>query len=350
MKGLFYYFILIIGLTSCTKVTQIPEVTTDEVVYTNSSVIFKGNVTETGGDAKTKRGFYWSTEENVTIDDNSILDNADGEGSFEIDITSQLTLNQNYFVVAFAENKLGIAYGEERGFSYYGNPNGASINSKGCMECDSYAVGDTFMIDGGLFVVASKNMLSNAINSGQDLSMFCTSKITNMSSLFYNISTTSDISIWDVSNVTKMDQMFMHSDFYGDISKWDVSNVLDMSSMFEGAESFNSDISLWDVSSVKNMALMFDYALSFNQDIGGWDVSNVTNMENLFNYASNFNKDIGDWDVSNVTEMKRLLAETDYFNHDLSGWCVTKITSPPYKFAYNSQLSSSNQPIWGTCP
>ena len=40
----------------------------------------------------------------------------------------------------------------------------------------------------------------------------------------------------------------------------------------------------------------------------------------------------------------------NFFNQDLSGWCVTNITTEPNNFSYNSNLASSNHPVWGTCP
>ena len=65
-----------------------------------------------------------------------------------------------------------------------------------------------------------------------DLNFIDTSKIDDMSALFYSSKFNGDISNWDVSNVKDMSTMFAHSEFNGDLSKWDVSNVKNMTSMF----------------------------------------------------------------------------------------------------------------------
>jgi len=38
------------------------------------------------------------------------------------------------------------------------------------------------------------------------------------------------------------------------------------------------------------------------------------------------------------------------FNQDLTQWCVSQFPTMPTNFSYNSGLSASNHPDWGTCP
>ena len=207
------------------------------------------------------------------------------------------------------------------------NPHDAIINNRGCVECDEYAVGQSFIIGGVRYEVADRAMLEAAIADGLDLTKFCTSRIVHMDGLFAQ-----------------------NQSFNQDIGSWDVSNVTDMSFMFSEAESFNQDIGNWDVSSVTDMHYMFHYADLFNQDISSWDVSNVTDMSFMFRNDRNFNQDIGNWDVANVTDMNFMFSHSTSFNQDLTHWCVSKIFLVPQDFSNYSALTASNHPVWGTCP
>ena len=81
-----------------------------------------------------------------------------------------------------------------------------------------------------------------------DLNFIDTSKITDMSNLFFGFI--------DIQNI-KIDQ-------------WDVSNVRDMSYMFMYCNNFNCDLSHWDVSNVKNMNFMFAHCYKLNCNLSRW--------------------------------------------------------------------------------
>ena len=193
---------------------------------------------------------------------------------------------------------------------------------------------------------------NNAISQYGEFNTWNVSAITDMSELFRNNETfNEEISNWDTSNVTNMSYMFYGAESFNmSIGNWDTSNVTNMSEMFVQARSFNQDIGSWDTSNVTNMYRMFRFAFSFNQDIGSWDTSNVTNMSEMFSYAHNFNQNIGSWDTSNVTNMNGMFMKASAFNQDISNWCVANISLEPTQFSFNSALSQSNKPVWGTCP
>ena len=69
--------------------------------------------------------------------------------------------------------------------------------------------------------------------------------------------------------------------FNGDIGNWNTSSVTDMSYMFYNVSTFNHDISNWDVRAVTDMSYMFNRAAAFNQDIGSWNVSSLKNKKKV---------------------------------------------------------------------
>ena len=260
----------------------------------------------------------------------------------------------------------------------YMGTNGVTIKAK------EYAViGESWDVNGKDYIIVDESLLRQMIANNEDVSKVVTTKVTEMSNLFAEMSFNQDISSWDVSNVTSMSGMFRNSDFNQSISHWDVSNVSDMSFMFysnikDKPTQFNQPINEWDVSSVTNMSNMFKhssfnqplnnwdvskvndmsamfgsrvfglraYITPFNQDISNWDVSNVVDMNGMFS-GSAFNQSVGDWNVSNVTDMSFMFSGTPNFNQDLSNWDISKVKKMVAMFQ-NAESFNQNIGRWDT--
>jgi surface protein len=140
---------------------------------------------------------------------------------------------------------------------------------------------------GSMFTASRYNQPLNLLNIGGDASV----TTINMSSMFLrNGYFNQDISMWNTSKVTNMSFMFYNdnapvSTFNQPIGTWNVGNVTNMSAMFQGAFAFNESLENWDVSKVTNMSSMFassTYSVTnFNQNIGSWNVFGVTNFTNF---------------------------------------------------------------------
>ena len=178
-----------------------------------------------------------------------------------------------------------------------------------------------------------------------------TTLMTDMSYLFYNSSLNEDISSWDTSKVTNMSGMFyLAQNFNLPINSWDTSNVTGMNYMFMYAYKFNQNIGSWNTSKVNDMARMFSGAYKFNQNIGGWNTSKVIDMSFMFNEALVFNNNgsptINSWDTSNVTDMSNMFNQALVFNQNISSWNVKNVsTKPPTNFSTNT-LTTANRPYW----
>ena len=183
-----------------------------------------------------------------------------------------------------------------------------------------------------------------------DLSDFDSSNVKNMYRMFYG--TQSDnidgLAAWDTSKVTNMSQMFFYASSIKNIDgakNWDVSKVTDMSSMFAIASSLmNIDgAANWDTSKVTGMGSMFASASSLMNIDGAanWNVSNVTNMSYMFSGASSLvNIDgVADWDTSKVTTMGGMFDGTKITNIDaLADWDTSKVTAMNRMFSGASSL------------
>jgi len=109
------------------------------------------------------------------------------------------------------------------------------------------------------YLVKNKQELQEIIKTNsKPLNSLDVSNITDMSSLFYNISNVTyfDIDSWDTSNVTNMNSIFRSCTSLKEIPLLNTSNVSDMSGFFCNCSSLTT-IPLLDISSVSTMYCLF---------------------------------------------------------------------------------------------
>ncbi len=233
--------ISIIVLSSCAKEEspnniQLPTVETVFQRVIGTYAYCGGNVSSKGSGQNPSRGIQWNYSSNPLNYENEVYHQFIGEGIFEL-VLKNLPQDTIIYFRAFAENEAGRVYGEELSArTTMENPNGAYINSRGCVVCENYEVGDYFNLDTVEYLVVGNPTIRKEVNN-LELRPFCTSKVSSMSRLF-------------------KDKMA----FKEDIGNWDVSNVNDMSYMFFYAVSFNQDISDWCVDKFSSQPSQFSTA------------------------------------------------------------------------------------------
>ncbi len=86
--------------------------TTTATILSATSVNSGGTISSDGGAAITARGVCWSTSSNPTIALSTKTFDGTGTGTFTSSLTG-LTPNVTYFLRAYAQNNVGVAYGNE---------------------------------------------------------------------------------------------------------------------------------------------------------------------------------------------------------------------------------------------
>ncbi|MBE6158788.1 MAG: BspA family leucine-rich repeat surface protein [Firmicutes bacterium] len=181
-----------------------------------------------------------------------------------------------------------------------------------------------------------------------DLSLFDTSKVTNMGDMFYGMSslTNLDLSNFDTSKVMIMSGMFvgMSSLTNIDLSNFDTSNVTHMSGMFSRMSGLtNLDVSNFDTSNVTDMGRIFEKMSGLiNLDISNFNTSKVTDMNGMFYEMSSLtNLDVSTFDTSNVTDMRWMFYEMSSLTSlDVSNFNTSKVTDMYCMFYGMSGLTS----------
>ena len=130
-------------------------------------------------------------------------------------------------------------------------------------------------------VIVDKTTISN--NTGNQNFKYCpvfdTSKVTNMSNMFYNCSSLISIPKIDTNKVTNMSYMFGFCSSLTTIPHLDTSNVTNMESMFFHCKLLTTIPPLY-TSNVTNMGSMF-YGCCSLPSIPLLDTSKVTNMDSI---------------------------------------------------------------------
>ena len=189
-----------------------------------------------------------------------------------------------------------------------------------------------------------------------DMSVFDTSNVTNMRSMFYKCSalTSLDVSGFDTSKVTSMYYMFYKCSALTslDVSGFDTSNVTNMSEMFEDCSSLTSlNLSNFNTSNVTNMSWMFAKCSSLTSlDVNSFNTTKVTDMSYMFSGCSKLTSlDVSGFDTSNVTDMSNMFQGCSSLTSlNVSNFDTTNVTDMGFMFSNCSKLTSLNLSSFNT--
>ena len=127
----------------------LPEISTTQptqVSYTSATI--GGVIISNGGTEIIERGICYSTVKHPTIESSKIASGT-GIGSFSVDL-SNLTDSTTYYVRAYAINKKGVSYGEERKFTTKLETVPSIVTLQpSSIGCTSAMVGSLLVFDGG---------------------------------------------------------------------------------------------------------------------------------------------------------------------------------------------------------
>ena len=180
-----------------------------------------------------------------------------------------------------------------------------------------------------------------------DLSIFDTSKVETMYSLFYNDQNLEslDLSNFDTSNVTEMIEMFSGCTNLKSIKfseNIDTSKVTNMNRMFSGCKNLEDlDLSNFNTSKVESMDYMFNECSKLESlDLSTFDTSNLKSMEGMFAYCDNLTDiNLSSFNTSKVTNMYALFNYMSSIKYiDISSFTKDSLTSANYMFSYLPNL------------
>ena len=175
-----------------------------------------------------------------------------------------------------------------------------------------------------------------------------TTKVTDMSSMFYGCSalTSLDLSNFNTANVTDMACMFDYCWNLSslNLSKFNTEKVTNMAYMFSACYKLSSlDLSKLNTANVTNMANMFTgcYALA-SLDLTNFNTAKVTNMSEMFRACTALTSlDLTKFNTEKVTNMSGMFYNCKKLSSlDLSKFNTEKVTTMAEMFYGCSALTS----------
>ena len=187
------------------------------------------------------------------------------------------------------------------------------------------------------------NMLDSELEgfmSGVD-----TSKVTNMSGMFFECTSLTTIPQFNTSSCTDMKDMFYSCDNLITIPQLDTSKVTNMMEMFLACRKLTT-IPQLDTRSCTNMRSMFGYCNNLTT-IPQLDTSKVTNMYYMFDNCNKLTT-IPQLDTSSCTNMEHMLYQC-YNLTTIPQLDTSKVTNMSGMFNYCSNLTTIPQLDTGSC-
>ena len=190
------------------------------------------------------------------------------------------------------------------------------------------------------------------VKNKMNLSAHNTSKVKNMSNMFYNAQISSvSLSGLDCSEVTDMEAMFMNASISQiDLTGLRTSKLTSMGSMFEGCQiKDNLDLSGFNTEKVTSMSSLFKNCTATDICLTSFKTSNVTDMSSMFEGCQiKDNLDLSGFNTEKVTSMSSLFKNCTAPGICLTSFKTSNVTDMSSMFEGCSKLTSLDLTTFNT--
>ncbi|WP_308396619.1 BspA family leucine-rich repeat surface protein [Prevotella sp.] len=190
------------------------------------------------------------------------------------------------------------------------------------------------------------------VKNNMNLSALNTSKVKNMSNMFFNAQIPSvSLSGLDCSEVTDMEAMFMNARISQiDLTGLRTSKLTSMGSMFEGCQiKDNLDLSGFNTEKVTSMSSLFKNCTATDICLTSFKTSNVTDMSSMFEGCQiKDNLDLSGFDTEKVTSMSSLFENCTATDICLASFKTSNVTDMSSMFEGCSKLTSLDLTTFNT--